>query len=260
MSIRSSCVAAALVVGVAVAPTIARADLVLLGSTIPLSFVDIGALGFGHDPRLLTLQETHAIETGTVAPNGTGGVVLSGDAVSGSNKASAPTVGFLGWTNGSMVGIGFNTDQTGNNTSGITLQSLTMTLYNGTTVVGTFPIDPTLVPLNFSATNLALQQGNGNGVFEFVLNSAEQATFTGLVTAAGGSGLTIGLSSSLGCAPGAPASCLPSNDGPDSFLAIARPGSLALVPLPPAALLFGTALVGMGILGRRRRKGGLAQA
>ena len=28
----------------------------------------------------------------------------------------------------------------------------------------------------------------------------------------------------------------------------------AAVPLPPAALLFGTALVGMGILGRRRRK------
>jgi len=35
---------------------------------------------------------------------------------------------------------------------------------------------------------------------------------------------------------------------------------LTAVPLPPAALLFGTALVGMGILGRRRRKDGLAQA
>jgi hypothetical protein len=32
------------------------------------------------------------------------------------------------------------------------------------------------------------------------------------------------------------------------------------VPLPPAAILFGTALVGMGILGRRRRKDGIAQA
>jgi hypothetical protein len=31
-------------------------------------------------------------------------------------------------------------------------------------------------------------------------------------------------------------------------------------PLPPAALLFGTALVGMGILGRRRRKNGQAVA
>ena len=31
------------------------------------------------------------------------------------------------------------------------------------------------------------------------------------------------------------------------------------VPLPPAALLFGTALVGLGILGRRRRKA-VAQA
>jgi len=33
---------------------------------------------------------------------------------------------------------------------------------------------------------------------------------------------------------------------------------LSEVPLPPAALLFGTALVGMGILGRRRRKRELA--
>src|SRR5262245_5644559 len=31
------------------------------------------------------------------------------------------------------------------------------------------------------------------------------------------------------------------------------------VPLPPAAFLFGTALVGLGLLGRRRRKDGLAQ-
>jgi hypothetical protein len=33
-----------------------------------------------------------------------------------------------------------------------------------------------------------------------------------------------------------------------------------VVPLPPAALLFGTALVGMGILGRRRRNNGGVQA
>jgi hypothetical protein len=32
------------------------------------------------------------------------------------------------------------------------------------------------------------------------------------------------------------------------------------IPIPPAAFLFGTALVGLGLLGRRRRKDGLAQA
>ena len=36
--------------------------------------------------------------------------------------------------------------------------------------------------------------------------------------------------------------------------------NISQVPLPPAAFLFGTALVGMGILGRRRRRVRLAQA
>ena len=36
--------------------------------------------------------------------------------------------------------------------------------------------------------------------------------------------------------------------------------STSPVPLPPAVLLFGTALVGMGILGRRRKKAGVARA
>ena len=35
-------------------------------------------------------------------------------------------------------------------------------------------------------------------------------------------------------------------------------GTPSQVPLPPAALLFGTALAGLGLLGRRRRKNGLA--
>jgi hypothetical protein len=35
-------------------------------------------------------------------------------------------------------------------------------------------------------------------------------------------------------------------------------GDVGLVPLPPAALLFGTALIGLSVLGRRRSKAGLA--
>jgi hypothetical protein len=36
--------------------------------------------------------------------------------------------------------------------------------------------------------------------------------------------------------------------------------TVSTVPLPPAALLFGSALIGLGVLGRRRRKDGFAQA
>jgi len=45
----------------------------------------------------------------------------------------------------------------------------------------------------------------------------------------------------------------------DNFSVFGTPGASA-VPLPPAVLLFGTALVGMGLLGRRRKKDGVAQA
>ena len=71
----------------------------------------------------------------------------------------------LGWNSGSQVGIGFNTTQSGN--TGITLDTLVLTIYNGTTAVGTFSLAS---PILFTAADLALQQGNGNAVFDFGLD------------------------------------------------------------------------------------------
>jgi hypothetical protein len=65
----------------------ARADLVLTGLTPARSFVDLGAQGFGNAPRLLT-EQTNTFESGSVTPIN----ITSGDAVSGSNTSSTPTL------------------------------------------------------------------------------------------------------------------------------------------------------------------------
>jgi len=130
---RKATLASVFAIGVAIAatPSVARADIVLVGADPASSFVDLGAQGFGNAPRMLTLQ-TNGVETGNVTPID----VVHGDAVFGANKSTTPTLSALGWTSGAQVGIGFNSDQSGQ--TFITMQSLTLTIFNGTTSVGSY--------------------------------------------------------------------------------------------------------------------------
>src|SRR5204863_2117676 len=131
----------------------ARADIVLVGGTPALSFRDLGAQGFGAAPRMLT-EQTNTFESGSVTPID----VVHGDAVSGSNKSTTPTLATLGWTSGAQVGIGFNSNQSGQ--TGITLDTLVLTIYDRDDY---FALISFSLPgaINFSAADLALQQGNG---------------------------------------------------------------------------------------------------
>jgi hypothetical protein len=105
-------------------------------------------------------------------------------------------------------------------------------------------------PINFSAADLALQQGNGNAAFDFHLTAAEQATFNTIVAMPGSGSFFAGLASSLGCQAGAPVTCIPSNDGPDSFIGFAQ-SAVVLGPIVGAGL---PGLLGLLALARRRRQ------
>ena len=94
---------------------------------------------------------------------------------------------------------------------------------------------------------IALQKGNGNAVFD--LAAADQAAPNG----SGSSGFLAGLSSTIGCAAGAPAACGSSATDVSSFLGLAR--SAVATPLPGAIFLFGSVLFGgLGMSARRARR------
>jgi hypothetical protein len=210
-------------------------------------FLDLGAEGFGDAHRLLTLQTT-PLEVGSTVAGPGGTTTLTGDAVSGADKSAVANAGTLGWLTGANVGIGLNTNQTGNST-GLAVNAIDLSLYTTTgALIQTFSL---ATPFTLTAAQLKLQQGNGNAVFNFGLDAIEQAQFTADLLASGGaSNVFVGLGSSLGCTSGS-LSCQ-ADDGADSFLAF---NQVNPVPLPATAQMFlGGLLMFGGFLWVRNRK------
>lgn len=207
-------------------------------------FLDLGAEGFGAAPRLLTLQ-TSPLEVGSTVAAAGGATTLTGDAVPGADKSFVYNVGALQWTTGANVGIGLNTDQTGAS-QGLAVNAIDLTLYTSAgTAIQTFSLG---TPFTLTAAQLAEQQGNGNAVFNFALDAAQQAQFNADLAANGGaSNVFEGLGSSLGCSSGDIA--CEANDGPDSFLAFNQ----SAVPEVSTWLMMILGFAGVGLVAHRRR-------
>jgi hypothetical protein len=250
----------------------AKADIVLTD----LVFRDLGATGFGNAPRLLTLQNSPLESGGTIATAGGGTSFFFGDAGTtvpqtactsngtcgaagggtrtGTNESLVYSVGALGWTSGAQVGIGLDTNQTGNS-GPLSFTGLTLTLYNSAgAVLGSFSGNS---PVDISQALLTAQQGNGNSVFDLALDATQQAQYDAIINNPLNGGINNifeGLRASFGCGSQGPAVCgttgnFSSNDGAESFLAFQQspvPGPIAGAGIP--------GLVGLGLLWLARRR------
>lgn len=252
---KKTTLAAVLLAGTALATMPAKANIILFddGSSNPdaglRSLEDIQGAGFGNIHRLMDLHAS-PVEGGFMTPINQ----INDQAIPGSFKGSTPTLTELGWTCSTCVLFGLNVSQEGG--SGLTMQSLRLTLFNETTPGVWDPVASFAYvggPLNFSGAATDAQHGNGQGIFRFVLDANQQGEF---LTAAQtyGFGLRVGIASVLGCGPGAGTGCFASDDGQDSWLAASPvPGPIVGAGIP-GMIAACSAMFGLNFW-RRRRNG-----
>jgi hypothetical protein len=242
---KKSTLAAALLAGMVLAAMPAKADLVLS----QFVFADLGGTGFGVAPRMLTLQNNVLETGGTVAGPGGTTIITGPDTTNQSNVFSLAT---LGWTSGAEVGIGLDTNEIGA-TEGLMFNSLVLTIYDNLgNPLGSFSGDE---PVFISQALLALQQGNGNSVFNIGLDAAQQAQFDALIAGRNLSQTFEGLSASFGCIVVSDG-CGPSTNGADSFLGFrqsAVPGPIVGAGIPGLLVALG-GMFGLNNFRRRRRQ------
>jgi hypothetical protein len=255
----------------------ARADLVL--STLTLQ----QGQGFGSTTTILTVSAGNAgQEQGCFAFGGTAGAYSNGDnnlagttvnqgnlcTENGANDLDNPlgppknqivTLGSLGITNASQVGLVLNLNQVSN--TGMTINDMNLSFYTaGGDVIfnATLPDNWCTIASLCSGTNtfLASIPGQGGNGYVFVLNAAQQAGLAAAITASNTSfaNILVGSGANFGCTATQGADCKVATTGAESIQLAQITGGQSVVPEPSTVVLMATGLLGMVGVVRRRRQ------
>ena len=255
----------------------ARADLVL--STLTLQ----SGQGFGNTTTILTVSAGNAgQEQGCFAFGGTAGAYSNGDnnlagttvnqgnlcTENGANDLDNPlgppknqivTLGSLGITNTSQVGLVLNLNQVSN--TGMTVNDMNLSFYTaGGDVIfnATLPDNWCTIASLCSGTNtfLASIPGQGGNGYVFVLNAAQQAGLAAAIAASNTSfaNILVGSGANFGCTATQGADCKVATTGAESIQLAQITGGQSVVPEPSTVVLMATGLLGMVGVVRRRRQ------
>jgi hypothetical protein len=258
----------------------ARADLLL--STLTLQ----SGQGFGATTTILTLSNGNAgNEQGCFAFGGSAGAYNAGEPLNAStstnsgnlcNEGSANdldnplgppknqivSLGSLGITNASQVGLVLNLNQVSN--TGMTINNMNLSFYTTTGDVifnATLPTGWCTIASLCSGVNTFLQSvpGQGGNGYVFVLNAAQQAGLAAAIAASPTSfaNILVGAGANFGCVATAGNDCKVATTGAESIQLAQITGSTSTAtPEPSTTVLMATGLLGLvGVVRRRRRQG-----
>jgi hypothetical protein len=212
--------------------TAGHASLVLAG---PENFAGTG-LGSVNTVLTLLSPANSSTETGGVQFTSTGDLI-SGDAQTGASQTQTRTIGELGLTSASSLRVVFNALEPGGAENNITLSNLVLNIYSptGQQLFTSGAFTPVAFPDTFT--------GAGNSGFVFALDAAQaaQAQATGFAA-----NYRIGLFATATSATG----------GFETFFVANSATGTPMTPVPePMSLaLFGSGLLGLGMIRRRRSK------